>query len=171
MADFQFPRNPGTQGPHGFLGPDGTNPFAEQSPPVSASGDVFATPVEAGRQSYRPQYERTLPARGTLVFVVGVLGCCIVLVGTLLFLAQVLGQLAFGFGLSIPFYLLGVVPSLAAWIMGRHDLQAMRVGAMNVDDKSFTVWGDRCGIVGTVATAGAVLYLVGTLVWYFIQSS
>jgi hypothetical protein len=62
---------------------------------------------------------------------------------------------------ACPTALLGIALSLPAWIMGHHDLAAIRAGALESSGRGRVQIGHRCGVAGTIL---GVVVLVLTVV-------
>jgi high-affinity nickel permease len=50
-----------------------------------------------------------------------------------------------------------------AWMLGRHDLRAIRSGAMDPTGMKMTRQGHRLGVVGTLISVGVIVAFVGSL--------
>lgn len=157
---FQYPAHPNTGRTDPFVGPDGKNPFAESDAPSQPAPDnPYSVPAGEGGISYRPSYEAVCPHRGRTVFWLGVSGCVCVAAaalsaGALWAIPSQATTLAGAFWpvLTIAALTLGGT----AWMLGRHDLHAIRAGAMDPAGRKMTRQGHRLGVVGTLISVGVI---------------
>ena len=89
--------------------------------------------------------------------------CVLGVVGTVLGVAVTSRDLidAFGFYSFAPLSFFSLVLSWPAWIMGQHDLRAIRAGAMNPEGRPATIWGYYFGVASTLLS----IILVGLVIW------
>ncbi len=167
---FQYPAHPNTGRTDPFVGPDGKNPFADSDAPDApsplASDDPYAVPAGEGGISYRPIYEAVCPHRGRTVFWLGASGgvcaaAAAMFVGSLWAIPSAATTIASAFCpvLVIATLTLGGT----AWMLGRHDLRAIRSGAMDPTGMKMTRQGHRLGVVGTLISVGVIVAFVGSL--------
>lgn len=187
---FQYPDHPNTGRTDPFVGPDGKNPFADsdapsepapenpQALPVAdtahgASGlrsspapdNPYAWPEGDAAVSYRPVYEVSLPHRGRTVFGLGAsasvsAGLAVASAGAMWaipnFATNLLG--AFCPVLIIATLTLGGT----GWMLGRHDLQAIRGGAMDPAGLKLTRRGHRLGVIGVSIAVGVIAIFIAS---------
>ena len=155
---YEFPNHPGKPRPNPFQGADGLNPFADsaapsmptESNPYAASSEPAAAVVQPG------QYSAIVPHRGGTVFWFGLTGL----------LASTFGSLCLLCWLPLPIFALSL--TIPAWIMGRHDLRAMKVGAMDGNGRGQTRAGYVMGIIGSLVAGTLCLLIVGGFIaWIF----
>jgi hypothetical protein len=165
--NFQYPAHPNTGRTDPFVGPDGKNPFADadaSSPPTPDS--PYAVPAGEGGISYRPIYEAVCPHRGRTVFWLGASGCVCVAAaamsaGALWAIPSAATTLA---GAFCPVLIIAALTAGGtAWMLGRHDLTAIRSGAMDPTGMKMTRRGHRLGVVGTLIAVGVVATFVASL--------
>ena len=89
----------------------------------------------------RPQQPNTLPHRGNLVLVLGIMG--------------------------IVFNVCGV-PGVLAWIFGSADLKQMKAGTMDREGEGLTKAGYICGIIGTCFAAIGLVVMILYLLMVFL---
>jgi hypothetical protein len=165
---FRFPEHPNTNRTDPFRDDQGRNPFAE-GPSADEQQPVAANPYTSGqasRNSYVPTgYEQTERSRGKLLIVIATVGCGF----------SALAAASIGVGLLVPGIssgglllfaagplLLGTAASCSAWLLARHELRAVRAGAMPPDDYRRTRRALICGVAGTLI---ALLPVVILIVW------
>ena len=144
----------------------GRNRFAEEEEVVEASGsgggELLASPADEGPPAYQPRYTTALPHRGTFIAWLGSAG----------FAASWLLLLAFSprwvlLGVAASF--LGVALSLAAAILGYHDLKGMSLGAVDPEGREGTLLGFRLAIAGIFIGGGAALCVIWLIVRGIIE--
>jgi hypothetical protein len=164
---FQYPAHPNTGRTDPFVGPDGKNPFADGETPSQATPDnPYAGSAGEGGISYRPQYEAICPHRGRAVFWLGTSGCICVAAaamsaGALWAIPNAATTLA---GAFCPVLIIAALTlGGTAWMLGRHDLNAIRSGAMDPAGLKMTRQGHRLGVVGTLIAIGVVATFIANL--------
>jgi len=133
-----------------------SNPFgnqgdhSDQPPP-----NPYASPQEVGPSPVPVQNRPYLrPHRGPVILVLGILGLFTGLAGMVCCVLFALGSL----GLSLP-----------AWIMARHDLQAIDAGVMDPTGRGITLAGMILAIIGTVIVGLAVVLMVAGFVFFLVM--
>ena len=53
-----------------------------------------------------------------------------------------------------------LITAWPAWLMGRADMAAMRMGAIEAEGKHRTQWGRRLGLVGLFVCVAPVAYMI-----------
>ncbi len=134
----------------------GKNPFADGEPPGKPSGDdnLFGAPQVAEPAFQSASYERFLPHRGGLVLTCASIG--VALLGGLFCCPLTIAA-------SLPF-------SLAATLMGRQDLRAMKRGAMDDSGRTSTLVGVGLGLVTLLVVFVCAIWAVYTIVVTYRQS-
>ncbi|MCC9608202.1 hypothetical protein LOC68_01170 [Blastopirellula sp. JC732] len=138
------------------LGEGEANPFAERHDPEPASEQQFA----AGETYRTGDFETTVGHRGGFLLVLGLVGVVVAI--TPLVLAFFFPDDRVLLLLVQPF--LGLLFGGPAWLMGRSDLKAMQVGAMDNRGRGRT---RAAMIFGAIATASVFLMLLGVVTWIF----
>ena len=135
---------------------DEPNPFAEKTVEQPQAGvNPYAAgvgPADRAAQ-FAGAYQSTLPARSGTLLALGIVS----VVGSLAALLLAYWCLPLGF-----FMLMITIP---AWGMARHDLRAMRQGAMSADAEATVRIARGMAIFGTVVSAIALLLPVGIFFW------
>jgi hypothetical protein len=164
---FQYPAHPNTGRTDPFIGPDGKNPFADRDATSQPTADSpYAVPAGEGGISYRPSYEAVCPDRGRTVFWLGISGCVCVAAaamsaGALWAIPNTATTVA---GAFCPILIIAALTlGGTAWMLGRHDLHAIRSGAMDPAGMKTTLRGHRLGVVGTVISVGVIAIFVAKL--------
>ncbi len=112
------------------------------------SGSAESTP-------YQPRFEVSQSSRGVLLMVLAVTG----LVGSLMGVASLSGIWVLGWVFSV----LAIVPAGCAVGLGRQDLRAIRMGAMDPKGENLThmaFWLGVLGVFTSLAMDGTVLFFV-----------
>lgn len=163
---FDYPKHPLSDRQDPFKDQQGKNPFGDDEPIEAAPADDNAF-ASTGGPSYREAgFETTLQPRGHSVFALGVIGLSTsVIGGGGLLLALVLqGDLnATSFSFCALCLVIALIASWPAWMMGRTDLAAMKMGAMNSEGLRRTRWGHHLGLIGMLICASPVAYMVFTI--------
>jgi hypothetical protein len=164
---FQYPAHPNTDRTDPFSGPDGKNPFADsESPPETAPDNPYAVPIGDGGVSYQPSFEAVCPHRGRTVFWLGASGClaavaAVVSVAALWAITSMVTTLV---GALCPVLVIAALTlGGTAWMFGRHDLSAIRAGAMDPAGMKITQQGHRLGIAGTLVSVGVVAVFIAAV--------
>jgi hypothetical protein len=165
---FQYPAHPNTGRTDPFVGPEGKNPFADSDTASQPTPDnPYAVSPGEGGISYRPVYEPICPHRGRAVFWLGTSGCICVAAaamsaGAWWAIPSAATTLAGAFCpvLIIAALTLGGI----AWMLGGHDLHAIRSGAMDPAGLKMTRQGHRLGVMSTLIAAGVFAMLIVNLV-------
>ncbi len=132
--------------PSAWPGPQAAlSPFADQPQP---SSDPYAPPTTL--LSREPIIVSQLrPHRGGLILALGILSLVFAPLGTLC---------------CFPFGLLCLPVGIRAWVMGAADLRKIRAGNMDPSGRGLTQAGMILGIVATLLTVLAVVFLVVAVV-------
>ena len=160
---YQFPNHPGQPRPNPFAGADGKNPFADSaSPPASGAESIDANPYGASNSaavtvSQPQEFEAILSHRGSTVFWFGLSGV----------LATIVGSLCL-FWVWLPVSIFALCFSIPAWLWGRHDLRAMRAGAMDNSGRRPTRAGYVMGIVGSLAAGLSSVLLIAWSIYAIV---
>ncbi len=164
---FQYPAHPNTGRTDPFVGPDGKNPFADShAPSPLASDNPYAVPGGDDSTSYRPVYEAVFPHRGRTVYWLGVSGSvCVaaaaISAGALWAIPSAATTVAGAF--SPVLIIAALILGGTAWMLGRHDMQAIRCGAMDPAGMKMTRQGHRLGWVSTLIAVGVIATFVASL--------
>lgn len=122
--------------PFGAGSASGANPFADESAAAqTTSANPYASSTVAARRAFPGR-----PHRGGLILTFGILSWV---------------------GCVFPCMLVHLGFGIAAWMMGRADLQAIRAGQMDPAGESTTQAGMILGIISVVLTVGAIILYVG----------
>lgn len=155
---FQRPPHPNTGRTDPFVGEDGSNPFAGENAEVRNANVYVAADSDSVREYQASDFETVLPHRGKLVFLLGAIGLVMSLVGAVGVMAVSGDNLGLGGGISLaslaPCSVYALVPAAIAWMFGRQDVRAIRVGAMSADGFLAT---NRGLVLGRSGTCLAVL--------------
>lgn len=140
--------------------PNRPNPFADTNAPAPAPGDnPYATAAGAPAAAVvNAGHFQALPHRGTQLLLFGIFGLLIAMVSVpFIYFCTPTGALlaTLNFGLTIP-----------AWLMGRSDLKAMNVGAIDASGRSATFAGWLLGLIGTIANFGTIALTIAYLLYY-----
>ncbi len=142
--------------------PNQPNPFGDAEPPPKPSDNPYASPQAPAYMPGRPHDYTAAPHRGGVVLALGILS----LAGLLFsmptgFCCFPIGGFFAGCNLAL---------SIPAWMMGRADLQALAVGAIDPSGRGVTQTGYVLGIVSTI---GNMLVIIITLVIFvmFLMSN
>ncbi|MBC8354207.1 MAG: hypothetical protein H8E66_19615 [Planctomycetes bacterium] len=173
MAKFKFPRNPNADRENPFENGEGANPFGDDSGAVDSDGESESSPEQnfyataeksaiesSSVQPYRPDdYETFLPSRGSLVWWLGMVGCCVQLLAIAVAVIAIvaIGDFLEGLAYGLPGQLIGIAISVPAWVMGQSDSRAIAAGAMEEGGRRATKWGHWLGALGTLLGASQLL--------------
>jgi hypothetical protein len=160
---FEYPEHPNTGRTDPFRDEDGQNPFADDGPEADVSDDPYGvTGHDPGPTFVADHYETLLPHRGGRIFGLGIAGLIMSFFGTAGTIACVLSPVGAGslLPLSAGLLLLGLPCAWTAWMTGRYDLRAMRVGAMDDAGQRKTRHGYAMGIAGTLIAIAPVVAAV-----------
>lgn len=129
----------------------GPNPFADDV--SDDEGEVTKESLYAANEGsgyVAEEYEISVSDRGSTIIVIAACGTITTLLGILSTMTSTSIMC-----LPMPLFALGLtVPS---WLMGRHDLAAMRAGAMSSERRGLTWIGFIMGFVGTVMALGTLI--------------
>jgi len=160
---FNYPKHPLSDRHDPFKDERGKNPFGDDEPNDAQPIDDNAF-ASTGGASYRETgFQATLEPRSHSVFGLGVIGVSTAVIGGggLLLALVAQGDLnATSFSFCALCLVIALITAWPAWLMGRADLAAMRMGAMEADDQRRTRWGHRLGLIGLLLCASPVAYLV-----------
>jgi len=135
----------------------GRNRFAESDDVVEAAtvsgGEILAAPSEPGPPAYQPHYTAALPHRGGFIAGLGATGFA---VSWLLLLSFSPSWVVVGVAASF----LGVALSIAAAIVGYHDLKGISLGAIDPAGRDKTLLGFRLALAGIFLGGGAALAVI-----------
>lgn len=147
---FQYPQHPRSDYHNPFQDGDGKNPFADEAPAPATSDNPYAASARA-TDTVQPAdaYEPIYAHRGGLILRGGAAGAASSLLGTLGFVAGLIGLLPWILvPLSAALVLLGAVACSAASWLGHLDLRAMQAGAMDRTGYGATRRGRRLALAG-----------------------
>jgi hypothetical protein len=160
---FEYPEHPNTNRTDPFQDEEGQNPFGDEGSEVELSDNPYGVPAHDAGPSYQPaEFEAILPHRAGRVFRLGLAGAIMSTLGGLGATGcalSVSGSEILVF-LSAGLLLLGLPSAWSAWMLGRHDLLAMRSGAMDGSGLKKTRRGHFLGMAGTLIGAAPILALV-----------
>lgn len=153
-----MPRDPFQEMPHGNLARAEKNPFAADSSTAPRVDDGVKTPLGAAVAALPAGYQLVQRHRAALTYTLGLVGLVI----------TALGSLALYWVPLLP--VLGVPFTVAAWLIGRSELEGMRRGLIDDSGAARARRGMWFGLVGTCIVAvelmGALLYV---LYWLYAQ--
>lgn len=126
------------------------NPFADDLPDTPFSNDPYASPHSSG---YNPEvaghYDSVVPHRGGVLLSLGIAGA----------LLSGIGLVAILF--CVPLNIFSLVFSVPAWMMAKHDLRGMAVGAIDPEGRGRTRTGYALGMLGVGLTMLSVVMVIG----------
>ncbi len=165
---IRFPKNPNEGRENIFKDEDGNNPFGDtdtgDEQTTDTEGDPFSSPVHQDQKSYQPDYADVLIDRRELVFSLGLFGFNITLMACL---ATWFAPSFTIICISILFLICTLAANIAGWILGRADLHAMRMRAMNSKGRRMTWCGKWMSILGIWLTIG---YFAVGIALIFLQA-
>ena len=163
---FQYPDHPNTGRIDPFVGPDGQNPFADRdASSSSAPENPYAVPEGDAGVSYRPVYEVSLPHRGRTVFWLGVSAsaCAALAVASAGALWAIPNSATNLLGAFCPVLIIATLTlGGTGWMLGRHDLQALRGGAMDPAGLKLTRRGHRLAVVSASIAVGVIAIFIAS---------
>lgn len=160
---FQLPQHPNSGRKNPFVGEDGKNPFSDTAAKIPADESAVSSVAKSGGVTHRPDdFVTTMSHRGGRILVFGLLGGLAAVTGFGSFLVAIFGNFAFVeqafFALSAT-SIFGLIASWSTWMAARHDLNAMRHGAMDSRGRTATRWGGLFAMIGTLAALGAMAFV------------
>ena len=146
---FQFPDDPHQP-----------NPFGDNLPPPDASDNPYASPQAPAYLPGKPGDYTANPHRGGVILAMGIVSLVVMLA------SLPLSFCCFPVGIFLAACNLGL--SIPAWLMGRHDLQAISAGAIDLMGRGTTQFGNVLGIVSCVGNFISMLIGSGMLavIWF-----
>jgi hypothetical protein len=164
---FEYPKHPNAGRRDPSRDERGINPFADDAQEDPASDNPYDAPQQAPGVTYQPaDFESTYPHRGGRILILGRIGLVLSILGAAgVTTSYVLPESAWlWLVLATALLLLGLAHSATAWIMGRHDLPALRCGAMDQAGLAATRHGHRLGLLGTLIAIAPVIAALVMLV-------
>ena len=157
---FEYPNHPNTGRKDPFQDEEGRNPFADEGPEAETSENPYGvTGQDAGPTFQAGEFETVFPHRGGRIFGLGILGAIMSSLGAAGTIACALSPSGGGslLTLSAGMLILGLPCAWSAWMMGRHDLRAIRAGAMDDAGHKKTRRGYALGMAGTLIAIAPVV--------------
>lgn len=147
------------------MGEDGTNPFSGENAEVGDDSVFVAADSEPIREYQASDFDAVMPHRGKLVFCLGLIGVVMSAVGGVGVMAVTQDNFGLSGDISLaslaPCSVYALVPAAVAWMMGRQDARAIRVGAMSEAGREATARGLLLARVGTlVAVLATGVYVM-----------
>lgn len=162
---FEYPKHPNTGRKDPFHDEDGRNLFADDKdePEAEVSDNPYGVASsDAGPTYQETDFETVLPHRGGRVFGFGVSGAIMSTLGAAGTIACLFSPSSIGMLLTLTtgLLVLGLPCAWSAWMMGRHDLRAIRSGAMEDTGYRKTRRGYMMGLVGTLIALAPLVVAV-----------
>ena len=159
---FEYPKHPNTGRTDPFHDEQGRNLFADDGPQAETNENPYGVSGQDAALTYQAhEYETVFPHRGRRVFGLGITGAIMASLGAT---GTVACFLSLGGGSLLPLsaglLILGLPLAWSAWIMGRHDLRAIRAGAMDETGRRKTRLGHVLGMAGTLIAIAPVIVAI-----------
>jgi hypothetical protein len=160
---FEYPKHPNTGRKDPFRDENGQNPFSDEGPEAEISDNPYGVVnQDTGPVFQTGEFETQYPHRGGRVLALGVSGAALSALGAVGTIAAAFSPS--GAGMVLPLVagmlILGLPISWSAWMLGRHDLRAIRGGAMDKTGHKKTRFGHALGIAGTLIAIVPVVVAV-----------